>query len=264
MSASGGFLDEAGLAARSLVEAAASWWSPRLRVGVTGLSRSGKTIFITALVHALVAGGRLPMFQAQAKGRIGRVSLTPQPDDTVPRFAYEDNLAAMSGEGRHWPDSTRQVSELSIEIDYESAASWFGGARKLTIDLVDYPGEWLLDLPLIERSYAQFCRDSLDAARAPARLALSAEWRALTGTLDPRAPAREAQAIAAAEAFRRYLVAARTDQHALSLLPPGRFLMPGELAGSPALDLRAARSLRLGQRRRGIARRADGEALRGL
>ena len=39
----------------------------------------------------------------------------------------------------------------------------------------------------------------------------------------------------AADAFRRYLLAARVEPHALSLLPPGRFLMPGDLEGSPAL-----------------------------
>jgi predicted YcjX-like family ATPase len=45
----------------------------------------------------------------------------------------------------------------------------------------------------------------------------------------------ETEAMAAADAFRRYLVSARAEPHALSLLPPGRFLMPGDLEGSPAL-----------------------------
>jgi predicted YcjX-like family ATPase len=235
MTASAGILREAVSAARSLAEAAANWWSPRLRLGVTGLSRSGKTIFITAFVHALVAGGRLPMFAAQAQGRIRRIGLTLQPDDTVPRFAYEENLAAMAGAARHWPESTRRISELSVEIEYESNVSWVGGPHRLTLDIVDYPGEWLLDLPLIEQSYAEFCASSLATAREPARQALSCEWRALLATLDPQAPAAETQAISAADAFRRYLVAARAEPHTLSLLPPGRFLMPGDLEGSPAL-----------------------------
>ena len=235
MMGSASLIDDAVSAARSLVEAASNLWSPRLRLGVTGLSRSGKTIFITALVHALVAGGRLPMFQAQANGRIRRVALTLQPDDAVPRFAYEDNLVAMAGTDRHWPPSTTHISELSIEIEYESAASWFAGTRKLAVDIVDYPGEWLLDLPLIEQSYADFCRESLQAARQTGRLALSAEWRAHVAALHPMAPASEGAAIEAADAFRRYLTAARAEPHALSLLPPGRFLMPGDLAHSPAL-----------------------------
>jgi predicted YcjX-like family ATPase len=175
------------------------------------------------------------MFSAQAQGRIRRVGLTLQPDDNVARFAYEENLAAMTGPARHWPESTRRISELSIEIEYESNTALLGGAHRLTLDLVDYPGEWLLDLPLIEQSYAEFCRQSLAAAREEPREKLSAEWRDFLATLDPASPALETQAIAAADVFRRYLVAARAEPHTLSLLPPGRFLMPGDLEGSPAL-----------------------------
>ena len=38
-----------------------------------------------------------------------------------------------------------------------------------------------------------------------------------------------------AELFTAYLRASRADAYALSTLPPGRFLMPGDLEGSPAL-----------------------------
>ncbi|MCC6518100.1 MAG: YcjX family protein, partial [Tabrizicola sp.] len=41
-----------------------------LRLGVTGLSRAGKTVFITALVANLLNRGRMPQLQAQAQGRI--------------------------------------------------------------------------------------------------------------------------------------------------------------------------------------------------
>ena len=46
--------------------------TPTVRLGVTGLARSGKTVFITALVRNLVAGGRLPFFAAMAEGRSTR------------------------------------------------------------------------------------------------------------------------------------------------------------------------------------------------
>src|SRR5207253_3730485 len=42
-------------------------------------------------------------------------------------------------------------------------------------------------------------------------------------------------ALAAARLFTGYLKACRDERYAMSLLPPGRFLMPGDLAGSPAL-----------------------------
>src|SRR6201988_1684062 len=66
---------------------------PAVKLGVTGLARSGKTVFITALVHNLIAGARLPFFDAAAQGRVVRVYLEPQPDEIVPRFEYEKHLA---------------------------------------------------------------------------------------------------------------------------------------------------------------------------
>ena len=39
----------------------------------------------------------------------------------------------------------------------------------------------------------------------------------------------------ASEAFKQYLMVLRADDEAVATTPPGRFLMPGDLAGSPAL-----------------------------
>mgnify|MGYP001598072594 CR=1 FL=1 len=72
--------------------------TPTIRLGVTGLARSGKTVFITALVRNLLAGGRLPFFAAMAEGRIERAYLEPQPDDRLPRFAYEEHLAELAAD----------------------------------------------------------------------------------------------------------------------------------------------------------------------
>ncbi|NBQ27131.1 MAG: YcjX family protein, partial [Rhodobacteraceae bacterium] len=56
-----------------------------IRLGVTGLARSGKTVFITSLVANLLAGGRMPQLAAFAKGRVELAYLHPQPDDTMAR-----------------------------------------------------------------------------------------------------------------------------------------------------------------------------------
>ena len=85
-----------------------------------GSPRSGKTVFITALVHNLLHGGRLPVFEAMASGRIARARLEPQPDDAVPRFDYETHARALI-EARDWPESTRRISELRLVIEYQSA-----------------------------------------------------------------------------------------------------------------------------------------------
>ncbi len=73
-------------------------YEPVVRLGVTGLSRAGKTVFITGLVANLLQHGRMPQLKAAASGRLDAVYLQPQPDLTLPRFAYEDHLAAMTGD----------------------------------------------------------------------------------------------------------------------------------------------------------------------
>lgn len=230
------FADEARIALDTLAGRATGLFSPSLRLGVTGLSRAGKTVFISSLVHNLVHGGRLPLFEAQKSGRISRAFLEEQPDDAVPRFQYEDHIAALVDD-RIWPDSTRAISEMRLTVEYESASGWARmlSAGKLSIDIVDYPGEWLLDLPLLGKSFNEFSREAFEMAVLPVRADLSQPWRELSGTIDANGDADEMTARRLAESFALYLKACKHDERALSTLPPGRFLMPGDLEGSPAL-----------------------------
>ena len=111
--------EEIRLAARALGEFGAGLFNPTVRLGVTGLSGAGKTVFITALVHQLLHGGRLPVFEAQSGGRIARARLEPQPDDAVPRFDYEAHLRALTEE-RRWPEST---TRFAVEAMIRSGSS---------------------------------------------------------------------------------------------------------------------------------------------
>ena len=95
--------EEARLSTRALLDYGEHLFNPTVRLGVTGLSRAGKTVFITALVHGLMRSGRFPVFEALAEERIARARLSPQPDDAVPRFDYEGHVAALLGD-RAWPE----------------------------------------------------------------------------------------------------------------------------------------------------------------
>jgi predicted YcjX-like family ATPase len=224
-------IEEARLSARALKDYGDHFFNPTVRLGVTGLSRAGKTVFITALIHGLTRGGRFPVFEPFATGRIARARLEPQPDDAVPRFDFETHVRTLI-EQRRWPNSTVDISELRLVIDYQRQN---GADRTLTLDIVDYPGEWLLDLPLLHKSYEQWSRESLALSRQQPRARLAAEWHGHLATLNARDSADEQAALAAAKLFTDYLRACRDERFAMSLLPPGRFLMPGNLAGSPAL-----------------------------
>lgn len=229
--------DEIGIALGNLADAANGTLTPTLRLGVTGLSRAGKTIFITALVHNLLTGGRLPGFAPLADGRFIGAKLAESPDASIPRFAYEQHLEALTGKAPHWPESTRRISQLRIVLKFQSQQWWSGwaGPSTLNLDIVDYPGEWLLDLPLLSLSFAEWSSQAL--ARA-GEMGAPAEARAfldLVASIDASKDMNEPDAERLAAAFTTYLRASRADQHALSTLPPGRFLMPGDLEGTPAL-----------------------------
>jgi predicted YcjX-like family ATPase len=224
-------VEEARLSARALADYGEHFFHPAIRLGVTGLSRAGKTVFITALIHGLIRGGRFPVFEPLATGRVARGRLEPQPDDAVPRFDYENHVRTLI-EGRRWPNSTVDISELRLVIDYQRQN---GAERALTLDIIDYPGEWLLDLPLLKKSYAQWSAESLGLSRQRPRAPLASEWHAHLATLNARDRADEQAALTAARLFTEYLASCRDERFAMSLLPPGRFLMPGNLKGSPAL-----------------------------
>ncbi len=203
---------------------------PVIRLGVTGLSRAGKTVFITNLVANLLERGRMP--QLTARDRIEAVYLQPQPDMTLPRFAFEDHLAAMTGDDPRWPQSTRAVSELRLSFRVRARGFLGGliGPQVLHVDIVDYPGEWLLDLSLLDKTYEDWADAVLHRiAKRPQAADFMAYARAEDGALALDEP----KTAALAASFTLYLQAAR---HAgWSDCTPGRFLLPGDLAGSPAL-----------------------------
>ena len=207
-----------------------SLFEPVIRLGVTGLSRAGKTVFITGLVANLLNRGRMP--QLRGAGRIDAAYLQPQPDDTLPRFDFEGHLAAMTGDDPHWPESTRALSELRLSFRVRPSGFFasFGGPRKLHLDIVDYPGEWLLDLALLDKSYASWSEDTLIRI---AKRAEAADFMAIARAEDGALRLDEARAQALAAKFTAYLTAARAAGY--SDCTPGRFLLPGDLAGTPVL-----------------------------
>ena len=209
-----------------------AFFEPVVRLGVTGLSRSGKTVFITSLVANLLASGRMPALRAAADGRITAAWLQPQPDDTVARFDYEAHLAALTDTDPHWPQGTTGVSELRLSFRVRSSGllGGFAGPRTVHLDIVDYPGEWLLDLGPLDKSFELWSREVL--ARIENRTE-AAQFLETLSNAKPEEKLAEPKAKELAEAFAGYLANARAAGY--SDCTPGRFLLPGDLKGSPVL-----------------------------
>jgi uncharacterized protein len=211
-----------------------------LRLGVTGLSGSGKTAFITSLVQQLTLGDQianLPFFDVVREQRyLGGRLATPLPD--VPRFPLEKNLQALQQTPPAWPPSTQGWSQISLKLRYKAATGLRAHLQthsELTLDIIDYPGEWLLDLPLLDMSYQQWCEFSWQLFAKAHRCSAAKEFQQLlvqTDTTD----SSEVQLQTLTEGYKTLL--RRFHQTAGAYLnQPGRLLVPGTLAGAPMLQL---------------------------
>ena len=218
-----------------------------LRLAVTGLSRAGKTVFITALITNLLALGRgldvLPglhrRLEQGADGGTGAVSrlrsvrLVPPGAGEVPVFDHARNLAALSAEIPNWPPRTDDLTETALElvIDRTGWGAYLGPWR-LRLEILDYPGEWLLDLPMLEQSFRAWSRETLARLREPPRSQAFAAFLQQLPTVEADGAPDHERLRRLHTLYRDGLHAAQ-NEHGLRLLQPGRFLCPGPKADAP-------------------------------
>jgi predicted YcjX-like family ATPase len=209
--------------------AARAFWPGRqvVRVGVTGLARSGKTVLLTSLAANLQAAASgvpaLPALRERLAGRSIRVRLAPSGAESMPRFDYTTHLAALAADPPHWPARTDAVSLLALDVDVDHAgAAAMLPPRRLRLQLLDYPGEWLLDLPLLRQGFAEWSAATLERL---ARHPQAGGFLAFAANLPRGAGADETLARQGHVLYARALRHLR-DEVGLSLLQPGRFLMP--------------------------------------
>lgn len=206
-----------------------------LRLAVTGLRRSGKTVFTTAAVHHLTDAHDLPFLQAAHEGRyLGGRLVSPDRPGAFPYARFRDDLAASPS---RWPNATDRLTTLRLEIAYRTRSlvlSRLDPVQVLTLEMVDYPGEWLLDLPLLDTDYQAFSAAALALAERPLRAAAATPWLERLAALDPDGPADAPAVAELSAAYTAYLKRCHAEL-GLSVVQPGRFTNPGDLAGSELL-----------------------------
>ncbi|MFO1037140.1 MAG: YcjX family protein [Geminicoccaceae bacterium] len=206
-----------------------------IRLAVTGLRRSGKTVFITSLVHHLLDGYGLPFLSAVHDGRYLGGRLVDA--DRREAFPYRRFHAQLGADPPTWPKATDRLASLRLELAYKTKSLVLRQVQPiqhLTLDVIDYPGEWLLDLPLLETSYEAFSEAALAVAERPLRRRHATPFLQLLRTFNPDAPADQPAIARISEIFATYLKGCQNEL-GLSFLQPGRFTNPGDLAGSRLL-----------------------------
>lgn len=213
----------------------------RVCIGITGLSRSGKSTFITSLINQLKQHGarnsRLGGFSPWLKKRIINVKEHPLENRYLPRFDYEQAVDSLSGSSPQWPLPTRDISGVLLEIRL-AEQGWFGRktSKRVFIELRDYPGEWLVDLPLLKMSFRDWCiQVEKQLSRAP-RDRFSNNPLASLKALDPFAVCDNTVINEQRAAYIEFLHSCKQQSPPLTIIQPGRFIEPGTKAGHPALN----------------------------
>jgi predicted YcjX-like family ATPase len=243
--------------------AARAMGDDRIGLAVTGLSRAGKTVFVTSLIQNLLALGQglntLPAFAACLRGdgeesRLLGVEIMPTGASALPHFDQPAKLAALAGQGTGqgigqgtgqgieqgdrpaWPDRTEDLATISLLLTI-ARSSGLGrriGPRRVRLDILDYPGEWLLDLPLLDQDFATWSAATLALMRAPPRAALAAPFLGFLERHRGGGPADEALARQGHVLYRAALERGRAER-GLRFLQPGRFLCPGPRGDVPLM-----------------------------
>ena len=203
-----------------------------LRVAVTGLKRAGKTVFLTALINHLLEGNEdsLAAFRDAAVTFSGRV--LPQDEDR-PVFPYHLYLDLLRQNDPVWPERTAEMSQFRLAVDLRNLRT--RKTRSVQIELVDYPGERLLDLPMLSLSFEDWSDRVVRDAEVGQRRGLSAEWLEGCDRIEAGANGKSP---AVAEAVDRYAAYVRACREAgLTFLQPSAMLPNGAEPGAPPCRL---------------------------
>ena len=176
--------------------------------------------------NLLAMGAGLPTLPALGKrlgGRRLHVSLGQSGAGSMPRFDYAAHLAALAADPAAWPARTGAVSLLALDLSVPRPG--LAGqlpAKRLRLEFLDYPGEWLLDLPLLRMDFAAWSEATLRRLEGSA---LAAGFLAFAAAL-PAGAGRDEALAGTGHRLYRSLLHRMHDEADLSYLQPGRFLMP--------------------------------------
>lgn len=209
-----------------------------LRLAVTGLSRSGKTAFITSFVDQLLHinqgdNAHLNLFAPARNKQILSVKRVEQHDLTIPRFEYDRNRGCFENEPPYWCPSTTGISEIRLAIRYqrrESLLSHFKENSTLYLDIFDYPGEWLLDLPMLSQDFKQWSQNQQQVHKGE-RAKLAQPWLEQVKQQDLTAKTDENWLAELSERYTDYLLQCKAA--GMQYIQPGRFVLPNAERGAP-------------------------------
>ena len=200
-----------------------------IRIGITGLARAGKTALLTSLAANLLAlsAGRpaLPAVSDRLRGRQIQASIAPAAASDIPRFDVSSHVAALAADPPKWPARTTAVSLLALDVDVPRPGLLAPlGPQHRRLEFLDYPGEWLLDLPLVGQNFSRWSEATLRRLETLNNAEVARTFLGFVRGLPAGAVADEALTLTGHRLYVDVLHRLR-DEAGLAFLQPGRFLL---------------------------------------
>lgn len=201
---------------------------------ITGLSRSGKSMLFTSLMVLLQQQKKaqfdwLPLLKHLPKSLIADVALKPILGEKL--FPFDENLACL--QAGQWPRATEEIYGFELQVSLNAkhflrkALDW---QDQIVFRFYDYPGEWLTDLPMLDKTYVAWSDSAWAQLLNPPQKYFAQDWLKFVEQFDfHQTPSLEAVK-AYLTVFKTYLETAKAG--GISLLQPGAILLD-----NPKIDL---------------------------
>ena len=199
------------------------------RFTITGLSRSGKSMLFTSLMTVLKYRSEeqyqcLPLLRYLPMELVDKMWLEPLGD--MPLFPVEEHIRDL--EAGHWPPATETVAGFKLVVRLRQAhqlKKYLLPFTDVVFEFIDYPGEWLTDLPMLSKSYTQWSDSAWAQQMNEPQQRYAKAWHDKVNAFDFEQPPTQANVEQLVSAYRHYLQEAKSL--GISMLQPGSFLIPG-------------------------------------
>lgn len=204
----------------------ASLKTKTIKIAITGLSRSGKSVFITSFIDQIINNKNI--FNAQNYSKKFSAKLQA-PKLSMKRFDYY-HFAKQIKKEHIWCDGTDSISLALLKIKIEGKIPFLDD-EDFYIEIVDYPGEWLLDLTLLSHTFNSWSKQSIQWLEKID----DEKTKAYLNTIKNLDTNHTSQALEVSlHGMYVELIEHLKDLH-YSFLTPGRFLVPGDMKDDPML-----------------------------
>ena len=199
------------------------------RFTITGLSRSGKSMLFTSLMTVLKYRSEeqyqcLPLLRYLPMELVDQMWLEPLND--LPMFPVEQHIEDLAA--GQWPPATESVAGFKLIVRLRQAHQlkrYLLPYTDVVFEFIDYPGEWLTDLPMLGKTYTQWSDSAWAQQMNAPQQRYAKSWHDCVNAFDFEQPPTSENVQQLVNAYRRYLQEAKSK--GISMLQPGSFLIPG-------------------------------------